>query len=192
MKKNILLFFQVPPPIHGVTVMNQHILESKEIQKQYNVSSIKISYGLSIRGLGKFNIFKILKIFKYIWSLFYKLFFFKPDIIFFTITPCGVAFLRDSIYVFIMKMFRVKIIYHLHGKGISKYYRRLIYKILYKYVFNNSKIILLSKKLEYDISNIVSSKHIYYLSNGRKPSNNNSTPNKRPNTRGGGKKKTKK
>ena len=63
MKKNILLFFQVPPPIHGVTVMNQHILESKELQKQYNVSSIKLSYGSSISGIGRLNIFKILKVF---------------------------------------------------------------------------------------------------------------------------------
>lgn len=167
MRKNkILMFCQIPPPIHGVTVMNKYLMDSKIINSFYKIDFIKISYGNSIGGIGKINVYKLFRIIQYSLALIKKIIFFRPNLIYLTITPSGPAFLRDACYVFIMKLFRVKILYHLHGKGISHSYQKGINKSIYNFVFNNSDIILLSSKLEYDIYPLQNIKNIYFLPNG--------------------------
>ena len=53
-----------------------------------------------------------------------------------------------------------------YRKGISKYTNGLFSKSVYKWVYRNTKVIILSKKLQYDIEAIVKLENIYYLSNG--------------------------
>jgi len=68
-----------------------------------------------------------------------------------------------------MKFFRRKIIFHLHGTGLkdaaqkSKFYKRL-----YCFSFDNSEIITLSEKLNYDLDFLSPSK-IHILPNGIAP-----------------------
>ena len=165
-KKRILLFCQLPPPMHGVTMMNKYILKNKNMNARYTVDYISLNYTNSINSIGSFNFFKLLKVLMYCSHLIFTLIFRRPNLVYFTITPCGPAFLRDTIYVFIMKLFKVKILYHLHGKGLRNYYSRPIYKLLYKFSFSNDHIIILSKKLKYDIVDIEDSNKIYFLPNG--------------------------
>ena len=165
-KKRILLFCQLPPPIHGVTMMNQYILKNKNINFKYNVDYISLNYAKSIESVGSLNVLKILKYIKYCFHLIFVLIFKRPHLVYFTITPCGPAFLRDSVYVFIMKLFRVKILFHLHGKGIKNYYNKPIYNLFYKISFSKENIIILSEKLQYDIADIEKYNKIYFLPNG--------------------------
>ena len=163
---NILAILQMPPPIHGTTVMNQNIKESKRINEAFDIDYIALCFSKKIDKLGKFGLLKLFKGFKYSCLIFFKLFVKKYDLIYFTLTPVGSAFYRDAFFVSIMKLFSVKRVYHLHGKGIEAFSKAGINNLLYKYVFAHAKIILLSEALYQDIEKYVEKDKCYFLPNG--------------------------
>jgi glycosyltransferase involved in cell wall biosynthesis len=78
----------------------------------------------------------------------------------------GYAFYRDSIFVFLLKLFNKKIVFHLHGKGIKENARYSIFKkFLYRSVFRKTRVICLSQRLTNDISDVYNSKP-YIVANG--------------------------
>lgn len=152
MKKKILLFVKVPPPITGATLMNQRVCRSMVLRETFDVHSIEISYTDSLNRMGKLSLTKALKVFKVIGRLLSELKDFRPGLVYFQISPHGIAFLRDCVYAIIMKLHRVRIVYHLHGKGIASKGR--VAKTLYRLIFRNEFVICLSELLAYDVQNV--------------------------------------
>jgi glycosyltransferase involved in cell wall biosynthesis len=73
----------------------------------------------------------------------------------------GFAFFRDSIYVLECKMFRKKIIFQTHTKGL----KNTVYK---RFIFRKSKMIILSPLLYYEVSEIFDRQKVYFIPNGIK------------------------
>lgn len=87
----------------------------------------------------------------------------RPVFVYFQLSPHGVAFFRDLIYITIIKSHNIKIVYHLHGKGINE--KASYLKNFYRYAFNKEYVICLSSLLTYDIADIFSGK-IFIVPNG--------------------------
>jgi glycosyltransferase involved in cell wall biosynthesis len=156
---NILCFLKVPPPLTGATLMNQIVLESNIINKSFRLSSIEISYTDKLEELGKKSIKKSFAFISTFFSLLKEIIVEKQDLIYFQISPLGLAFYRDALFILIMKLFRKKIIFHLHGQGISKAVKNSYFKKqLYRFVFKDSHIICLSSLLIYDIEDVYTGK----------------------------------
>lgn len=163
MKNQILLFIKTPPPTTGATLMNQRIYDSKLLRDSFTIRSICISYMQKLNDMGKWKISKVFIVLKIFLKLINELWFHRPNMIYFQISPHGFAFLRDFIFVLIMKIHRVKIVFHLHGKGINK--KSNFKKIFYRFCFNNEKVICLSPLLAYDIEGVYKDK-IFFVPNG--------------------------
>lgn len=163
--KKILLFIKLPPPTTGATLMNQYVVESQLLRDNFEIHTIAISYNSSVSQMGSYSFAKFFKIIKYNFTLVKDLIQFKPNLIYFQISPLGFAFLRDSLFVFTMKLFRKKIVFHLHGKGISQQLNNPMKKLLYKFVFKNQDIITLSELLDYDIKDVFKGR-IFHVPNG--------------------------
>jgi len=165
MKKiKVLLFIKTPPPLTGATLMNKYIADSTLLSKNFNLKIINVTYKENIKQ--SFKLDKIFKIINYHILLLYNLISFRPNIVYFQLSPLGVAFLRDCTYVLWLKLFNVHTVFHLHGKGINEASKKSkIYKNLYKWAFNNNSIICLSKMLTEDIVNVYSG-NPYILNNG--------------------------
>lgn len=160
-KNKILLIVKLPPPITGATIINQYITEIPF--KNFNFKIIKIRYKNNLKRESFFIV--LIKTIKYTLKILYTILNVKPDVVYFQISPIGLAFYRDCIYIFIIKTFKIKLIFHLHGKGISEESKNGFKKILYKWAFKNSNVICLSEKLSEDIKNVHSGK-IYIINNG--------------------------
>lgn len=143
----ILYFIQLPPPIHGVSVINSQVYSSTIINKNFEKLLLEIKFSDRIDELRKISIKKIYNFLILNIKLVYTLVSKNPDIIYFSFMPVGKGFYRDLFFVFWMKVFRKKIIFHLHNRGIAKNSKRKFNQLLYKFVFNNSNIIHLSGKL---------------------------------------------
>ena len=157
MKKKILFFIKTPPPVNGATIMNSLVNESQLLRKRFHITSIEIHYVKAVNQLGKLSLFKLFIILKSILRLTEHLVFQRPHLVYFQISPLGLAFLRDSVFVFLIKLFRVRIIYHLHGKGINKAVsNNKILRFYYRMVFHNTAVICLSPSLVHDIAGIYS------------------------------------
>jgi len=166
MRNKILFIGRFSPPMHGAAKMNGLYLESKKICQNFDVEKIKINYFESLEDMGKYNLSKFFGFFLVFFQLLWKLMFFRPNIIYFEIAAKGVAFYRDSIYAWLCKIFKFKIIFVFHSKGVSLATKNKFSKWYYKCLFKRTKVILLSKLLYYDIKEIVSQENVYYVGNG--------------------------
>lgn len=157
-KKKILYIIQLPPPVHGVSVMNDCIVKSQILNNTFDSKIIDLKFGESIKDLESFSLKKVYKTFKFAFQIIRNLNVYKPDLVYFTISPIGFAFYRDAIFIFFIKLFKTKILVHLHGKGIEKNITGSpLKKRTYKYTFKNINVICLSDLLANDIKNIYSS-----------------------------------
>lgn len=167
-KIKLLFFIKTPPPITGATIINQQIVSSKKINNAFITKSMRLSYAKNASDIGKFNLLKPLLIIQYWFKLLFTLITFNPNYVYFQLSPFNAGFYRDLLYVFLIKLFRKKLIIHLHGKGIKQKSQKYSFlRILYKFVFKNSRIIHLSEKLAYDVRWVFKG-NIYFLPNGIK------------------------
>jgi len=143
----ILYFIQLPPPVHGVSVINEIVFSSKSINPFSEKKLVRINFSSDVESLRKFTLRKLWIFFETIFKLKMALLRFRPDVVYFSLIPVGSGFIRDSVFAMIIKVFNRKVIFHLNNRGISEYNIRPLYKRLYKMVFNNSTIIHVSKGL---------------------------------------------
>jgi glycosyltransferase involved in cell wall biosynthesis len=168
--KKILLFLKLPPPLTGATLINKFVAESSIIKSSFKTCLIYISYKQNIEDTGFFSITKVLKILSLYFILLFRIIQFNPQIVYFQISPLGLAFYRDCTYVLIMKLFRKHIVYHIHGKGIDKYIGTSnLKKLIYRWAFKNTSVICLSELLFFDIERIYDKKP-YVVPNAIVPS----------------------
>jgi len=166
MKNKILFLVQLPPPVHGASLMNQYVKESKLINELFDCVFFDISPETEHKNVGKFSFIKIIRVLYSYFRIFLLIIKFRPMSCYFTLSPVGFAFYKDVIYVSILKFFRINIIFHLHGKGISDNINSVT-DILYKFVFKNADVIHLSEKLFNDIDRYVHClRNTYTLPNG--------------------------
>ena len=164
-KNRVLLFIKLPPPTTGATLMNKRVCESTLLNEKYNLQSIKISYMDRLNEMGKWKMKKVFKVITVSFTLVYKLITQRPKFVYFQISPLNFGFYRDLLYVSIIKLFQVKIVYHLHGKGIKQQVTKNWKKELYKFAFKGSDIICLSHLLTFDIEDVFNGK-IHIVNNG--------------------------
>jgi glycosyltransferase involved in cell wall biosynthesis len=81
------------------------------------------------------------------------------------LSPFGAAFYRDLIYITLIKVFHIRIVFHLHGKGIKQLCKYKIRQLFYKYAFRNSDIICLSDLLKSDLEDVYKGT-IHIVNNG--------------------------
>jgi glycosyltransferase involved in cell wall biosynthesis len=166
MKKSKVLFLaQLPPPIHGASMMNKYIKDSKIINNAFNTFFLPLQFADKIDDIGKPSFKKIFKMIGFTFKLVKKLFKIKPKLVYFTLAPFGGAFYRDALFVFLIKLFRVKIIFHLHGKGIIDESKNVLKRKIYQLTFKNTYVITLSEMLDDDIVKVHYGK-IFHLPNG--------------------------
>lgn len=166
MKKKVLLILHLPPPIHGSSVVGQFIKESKLINSSIQSNYINFGTSRELSDIGKNSLKKVVRYILLLVRILIKLIVFRPEICYLAITSKGSGFYKDALVVFFVKMFNVKIVFHLHNKGIVDYQNRIFDNFLYKRVFNNSKVILLSNRLYQDISKYVNINDVFICPNG--------------------------
>ncbi len=146
-KKKILYFIQLPPPVHGVSVTNKLVYNSPVINKQFEKKLLRINFSTEIEELRQFSIRKLGTFFITLFKLKWILIRFRPELVYFSLIPVGSGFIRDAVYALTIKILGKKVVYHLNNRGIPGYESRPFYKVLYKWVFNNSAIIHVSENL---------------------------------------------
>ncbi|MFP4845206.1 glycosyltransferase [Winogradskyella sp. PE311] len=166
MKSKVLFILHLPPPVHGSSIIGSYIKNSSKINEAFNTVYINLGTSSSINEIGKKGIKKWLLYFKILTRIVKQMLIFKPDSVYIAMTAKGIGFYKDILAIFFIKLFRVQLIIHFHNKGVSDHQNKTICNFLYKWVFKNAKIILLSKYLFSDIKKYVNEDDVYYCPNG--------------------------
>lgn len=166
--KNILFLLHLPPPIHGSSKVGMQIKESALINKTFECSYINLLASKNIAESGKVNLRKIIGFIFTFVKVFGSLLTKRPQLCYLSITSTGAAFYKDLLLVTLLKVFRIKLIYHLHNKGVSLHQHKTINRICYRFVYRNADVILLSKRLYSDIQQFVQEYRVHICPNGIK------------------------
>lgn len=167
MKKHKILFIlHIPPPVHGSSMIGNYIKVSDVINKSFNARYINLGTSLTIDEIGKNPLKKTGRYFFILWQVLVQLIRFKPHLCYLAITAKGTAFFKDTAIAFLAKLFGVNLVYHFHNKGVETYQQNRIYNFLYKSVFHEVEVILLSKFLYPDVQKYLPESRVYYCPNG--------------------------
>ena len=167
-KKKILFILHMPPPTHGSSIIGKYINESKIINNQFDTRYINLSTSKSIKEIGKFFFYKWVFYFLIILKTIIKLIKFKPNIVYLAMTANGIGFYKDVVIAFIIKLSFKQLVIHFHNKGVNINQNKFLDNLLYKFVFNNTKVILLSEHLYSDVKKYVRQDNALFCPNGIK------------------------
>lgn len=169
-KTKAILITTLPPPIHGSAMVSQFIKDSKLINDEFDMDFINLSTSRKMDEIGKTSPLLLLKkLGRFILSFIYCFWLLltnKYELCYCAITCHGTGFLKDTPFVLLCKLFRLKVVIHQHNKGMSKCVDKWPYRWLLPLVYSNTKVMLLSWYLYDDISKIVSRNQILICPNG--------------------------
>lgn len=172
MRKNKILFLaQLPPPIHGASVVNKSIQSSFLVSNKFDARFVNISPAKDLSDIGRLSVGKLFEFF-WIYLVVIKSFFkLKPDLVYLTLSPHGLAFYKDGLIALTIKLLGGKLVFHMHGKGIrNEAEKTWLKKRLYRLVFKDVDVIHLSERLFYDVEDVRDkSKSITAIANGIAP-----------------------
>src|SRR5262245_18160635 len=99
MKKRILFMAQLPPPVHGASLRNKSLLDSKVLNEQFDSISLPLKYIDEMKDMGKISPRKILLMIRHAMKMTWIFLTRKIDLVYFTMSPSGGAFYRDVFFI---------------------------------------------------------------------------------------------
>jgi glycosyltransferase involved in cell wall biosynthesis len=147
-------------------MVGQYIKDSLLVNQAFDARYVNLGTSRTIDEIGKNPLKKVGAYLKIVASTFKELLFFKPNVVYLAITAKGIGFYKDVVVAFLAKLFGAKLVLHFHNKGVSENQDRFFDHFLYKILFKNTKVILLSKHLFYDIKKYVKEAAVFYCPNG--------------------------
>lgn len=162
----ILFVLHLPPPVHGSSMVGQYIKESKIINRNFVTTFVNLGTSKSIDEIGKNPLSKVGIYFSIFKKIILELTTNKTSLVYFALTAKGIAFYKDAFLIFFIKLFGAPLVLHFHNKGVSTRQNNWVDDILYRFVFKNAKVILLSSHLYSDIQKYVSEENVFYCPNG--------------------------
>ena len=169
--KKILFLLHLPPPIHGSSMVGKYIKDSKTINACFNSRYINLSTSKTVDEIGKNPFIKINRYFKVLLKTIINLINHNPEIVYLAITAKGIGFYKDFPIALLVKLFGKKLVLHYHNKGVCLNQHKFFDHILYRVLFKNTKVILLSERLYSDVAKYVNKKDVFFCPNGIPVSN---------------------
>lgn len=175
----ILFLLKVPPPVHGSTLMNRSLLNSALIKEKFETRYFTLSISKEMNDVGKIKWYKLKKTIGDYFNLAGTLKREKPGLVYFAVSPVGFALLKDFIFFSIIKLHRIPVVFHHHGKGVkAKGENSRLFRFVYRRMFSNSDHICLSKEGIPDLAPYLS-REPYIVSNGIADNAGQLTPKKK-------------
>lgn len=166
MKPKILFILHLPPPVHGSAIVGKYIKDSVLINNVFDCKYVNLSTSVKFDEIGKIGINKLFCYLSILWKVFKHLVNWKPDLCYIAITVKGPAFYKDLMVVTLAKLFCVKLLYHFHNKGVYTRQNRCLDNLLYRFVFKNKQVIIMSRHIYSDIQKYIPEKMVHYCPNG--------------------------
>ena len=166
MKPRVLFVLPLPPPVHGASMVSRQIKNSRLINDSFQCDFINSATSRSIDEVNHFNVSKPFRHMGIGFHLLGRLLTRRYDLCYMAITCHGRSFLKDVPFVLLCTLFRKKIVFHQHNKGMENDVNKWPYRWLLPLCYRNTKVILLSWYLYDDISRIVPKADVLVCPNG--------------------------
>lgn len=160
----ILALVQLPPPIHGASLMNQRIVDITNTSSSLSTHVLRLNYAYDFKSMHDPVHKKLIYTLKTYLSFLYRLVFCRPDFVYIAFSPFGLGFYRDFMLSMISKLFGCKVKLHLHGTGLSSTKSKVKTRLL-RGMFSSCDLILLSESLYADVAEFIEFEKVTFISN---------------------------
>lgn len=164
--KKILFILHIPPPVHGSSIVGLAVKNSSIINNSFDCRYINLLVSRTMIESGKPNMMKIFRFVGLWFRLLYEVIKDKPDVCYLAVTASGVAFYKDVLLVALLRLFRIKRVYHLHNQGVRQNQNKGLNSLFYSFVFKNADVLLLSNQLYDDVKTFVPISRVHICPNG--------------------------
>lgn len=161
---SIFLLVQLPPPIHGASVINTRVDNLVSSNSSFSSRTFKLNYATNFEEMHAPFLVKFKYSFGLIFSLIGSYIKLKPRVTYISFSPFGFGFYRDVFFVSLAKIFNSRTVLHLHGTGLAKTTGVFKAKLL-QWIFKKSKLIIISQSLAEDVSAFIESSNVVVIDN---------------------------
>lgn len=167
-QKNILYLLHLTPPVYESVTVGEFVKASEVINNTFNGRYMNLLLSRSVKEVGKISATKFYRGVITWFKLLGKIINRKPNLCYYTLSTTGAALYKDCVLVGLLRVFQIKTIFHLHNKGVRRNQNKKINNLMYRFLFKNSNVILVSEQLYLDVEKYVSPWKVYYCHNGIK------------------------
>ena len=142
MRSKILLYIELPPPMHGVTYINKIIYDSLKDDGSYVFFDTNFTLYVNEVSKKSFKkVFKNISIMFMAWKVFFQ---FNPKIVYGIVSATNYGIIRDFSILIPALLFKKRLVLHLHGFTYYKIYKNsILYKFFFDILSKNAVIIAL-------------------------------------------------
>ena len=165
-KPRILFILHLPPPVHGAALVGSFIRDSRAVNDAFEGRYVNLSASSRLEQVGRFSFGKVAGVFRRLREVRSTVREWKPDLVY--ITPCSTmpGLLKDALTARAARRSGGKVLLHFHNKGVAARHDRLLDDRLYRILFRDARVILLSPLLYPDVRKYVPKNRVSYCSNG--------------------------
>jgi glycosyltransferase involved in cell wall biosynthesis len=140
--------------VHGQALINSFVAESALLKKHFDLKIVPIRFCRKVSESGRFTFGKIGLSIKLFAAVGRQLVLHRPDLVYMTPAVTGWALCREILIVGMVKLFRPKILLHLHNKGIYEASANPVKKLLYRMFFYHTSVVCVSTCLTYEVEGV--------------------------------------
>jgi glycosyltransferase involved in cell wall biosynthesis len=163
----VLVVGQTPPPLHGVSIATQLVLEI--LCDQYETIHLDTADRRDISNINKLDLENVRLAFAHGFQFLRLILSHNPDIVYLPIAEAFLPFLRDSLFLIPARALGKKVIVHRHGEQFGAFYQSCsgwMKKIIRFGLEKATCVIVLGEDLAESFTGIVPPQRIQVVPNG--------------------------
>ena len=165
-RPRILFILHLPPPVHGAALVGSAIRESALVNDAFDIRYINLSSSATLEQVGRFSLGKVRAVFRLLSKVRRTVREWKPDLVYMTPSSTMPGLLKDALTACLVRRKGCKVVLHFHNKGVAARQNRFVDDRLYRMLFRDASVILLSERLYPDIRKYVPEERVSYCPNG--------------------------
>ena len=165
-KPRILFILHLPPPVHGAALVGSFLKESALVNGTFDARYVNLSASESLEQVGRFSFGKVRSVFHLLAEVRRTLRAWKPNLVYMTPSCKMPGLLKDALVARLVRRKGCKVVLHFHNKGVASRQDRFFDDWLYRVLFRDASVILLSERLYADIRKYVPMDRVSFCANG--------------------------
>jgi glycosyltransferase involved in cell wall biosynthesis len=167
-RPSVLIIGPTPPPYHGVAVATHNLLRARDVG-QLVLLHLDISDRRGISHVDKPDLVDVLQFLRQWLRLAWTLSLRRPQVVYLSISQSTIGFARDALFMTLARLFRRRIVVHLHGGNLVTWYRQrgAAIRSLVRHVLSwSTRFIVLAERFREPLSSILPADRIVVVENG--------------------------
>jgi len=167
-KKTVMILGKLPPPYMGPSIATEILIKS-ELKNRFNLIHLDTKINANINAFGKWNFTKIFKSISIYFKMLGLLTQHKPHLVLIPISQTTTGFIKDSIFIILVRLCRKKVLIQLRGSDIQNWLSKStkLTNLYFKFILNQTVgVIVLGQNLKYLFKNYFDPASIFVIPNG--------------------------